>query len=249
MIPAGILLGLLALLLAWPARGDALLRLGARLLALLPPLALRWGRMVKGLGLSPELPARRLGESVGILVVGLLLALAWGPAFFLLGILAATFPLLSLERAWASRTRSVERDLPWILNFLRMGVQAGLDFEAALERSARIRPGALGAEVQELLSRIRVGVARRAALEEWGEASAVPSVRTLAGALVQADVLGSSLAPVLLAQAEAARTRQVQRAEALAQRAPVKLLFPLVLCIFPVTFLVLFGPIFLTVMP
>ena len=249
MIPAAVLLGFLAALLAWAALGDAQVRLGKRILERLPSLSTRWERMARGLGLPPEVPVRKAGASALILAATLPLGLAWGPAFLLLGLLAAALPPMSLERAWSSRSRRVERDLPWILDFLRMGVQAGMDFEASLERAARVRPGPLGAEIQELLSRIRVGVARRKALEEWGEASAVSSVRSLAGALVQADALGVSLSPVLLSQAEAARTRQMQRAEALAQKAPVKLLFPLALCILPVTFLVLFGPIFLTVMP
>lgn len=248
MIPAALLLLALAALLAWVGRGDATLRVGRRVLAALPSLSVRWGRIARGLGLPAEVPARRAGASALLLPL-CLLGLLGGPALFLLGILAAALPAASLERAWAARTRSVERDLPWLLDFLRMGVQAGLDFEASLERSARARPGPLGAEVQELLSRIRVGVARRHALEAWGEATGVPAVRSLAGALVQADALGTGLSPVLQAQAEAARSRRFQRAEAEAQRAPVKLLFPLVLCVFPVTFLVIFGPILLTVMP
>ena len=126
-------------------------------------------------------------------------------------------------------------------------MQAGHDFEQALDRAARSRPGPLASEIQVLLSSIRMGVPRRRALEDWGEKSGLPSIRSLAAALVQADTMGSSLAPVLRAQSDAARIRRLQRAETLAQQAPVRLLLPLVVCFFPLTFLILFGPIFLSI--
>lgn len=247
---SGAALGLGAAALAGAAFGSPgawLETLGSRLLALesMKPAADRWERLAHGLGWPAGTVARRAGLSVLLLAAGILLLLM-GPAGLLVAATSA-LPLLALEQAWARRAQGMEKDLPWILDFLTMGVQAGLDFEVALDRASRARPGPLASGIQSLISRIRMGLPRRQALAEWGERSRLPALGALAAALVQAEVMGSGLSPVLKAQAESLRLRRMQRAESQAQQAPVKMLFPLVLCIFPLTFLILFGPIFVSV--
>jgi len=211
-------------------------------------LSIRWKALSEGLGLPESHPASVLGISA---VLGLMMLLLLAPVSLPLALLsaplAAILPVLSLEKSWARRETLLERELPWMLDFLVLGVQAGHDFEQALDRAARARPGPLASEVQSLLSSVRMGVPRRRALETWGEKARLPSIRSLASALVQADTMGSSLAPVLRAQADAARIRRLQRAETRAQQAPVRMLMPLVICFFPLTFLILFGPIFLSI--
>lgn len=231
---------LLCLAVAFPARLAAL----GRALAALPFLAFpydRWTALAARLGLDPDDAARRLGLSAAILAA--LVGMAVLDARICLALPLASLPLLRLEQAWTARRETLERELPWTLDLVAVGVQAGLDFEVALDRASRTRQGRLAAAVQELLARVRMGVPRRQALLEWGEGSGVPAIRTLAGALVQADEVGSALGPALKAQSESVRTALLQRAEAEAQRAPVRMLFPLVLCFFPVTFLVIFGPL------
>lgn len=254
LIPAGTVLGAAALGLGWVAVrgavswGPLAAALGRSFLdrPLAQPLARRWERMARDLACSADEPSRRLGTSLALaaasLVAGVLAPVA-GAILLLLSVL----PLMALERDWARRNLEMERELPWTLDLLCLGVQAGMDFEVALDRSTRARSGPLAAEIQQVLSRIRMGVSRRQALMEWGERAALPPLQALTGALVQADATGGSLTPVLKAQAESVRVRQLQRSETQAQQAPVKMLFPLVFCIFPVTFLVLFGPIFLSV--
>jgi tight adherence protein C len=253
LIPAGTVLGAAALALGWVAVrglswGSLAAALGRAVLdrPLARPLALRWKGLALDLGRPSDDPSRRLGTSLA-LVAASLVAGALAPVAGALLLFLSVLPPLALERDWARRNLALERELPWTLDLLCLGVQAGLDFEVALDRSTRARSGPLAAEIQQVLSRIRMGVSRRQALMEWGERAALPPLQALTGALVQADATGGSLTPVLKAQAESVRVRQLQRSETQAQRAPVKMLFPLVFCIFPVTFLVLFGPIFLSV--
>ena len=242
-------LGAAAVLLAALAfRPGLLTELGESLLACLGPLAERWRRLSEGLGLSASHPASVLGRAIFFALLALFLLAPLSLAMALIAAaLVAALPILRLEKAWALRGLALERELPWMLDFLILGVQAGHDFEQALDRAAHCRPGPLASEIQALLSSVRMGVPRRRALEDWGDRSRLPAIRSLTSALVQADTMGSSLSPVLRAQADAARVRRLQRAETKAQQASVHMLLPLVLCFFPLTFLILFGPIFLSI--
>lgn len=240
---AGIALGAAAAALA---AGDRLEFAGAMALKAAGPAGRRWRGMADVLDLPPGAVERRAAASAAILAAAAAALAAGGvPALAAAFALAAVLPFLSLERGWSARGEALERELPWLLDFVTLGVQAGLDFEIALDRASRVRPGPLSAEVSRLLARIRMGVGRRTALLEWGGSAQIPSVRAMAGAMAQADALGTGVAQVLQAQAETARARRLHRAEAAAQRAPVKLLLPLVICFFPITFLVILGPILL----
>ena len=165
LIPAGTVLGAAALALGWTAvRGAApwrgwALALGRGVLdrpsAL--PLARRWTRMAGDLGRPADEPGMRLGISLA-LASAALVAGAWAPTLGALLLLLAVLPPLALERDWARWNLALERELPWTLDLLCLGVQAGQDFEVALDRPARARPGPLAAEIQQVLSRIRMGV-------------------------------------------------------------------------------------------
>src|SRR5690606_5159162 len=131
-----------------------------------------------------------------------------------------------------------------MLDLMTLCVEAGLSLHAALRQVADHAPqGPLRQSLCEALATVRAGVARDQALEQWSQACMVPAVRSLVLALGQADRLGMSLGPILRAQASQQRSDRFLRAEKLALEAPVKMLFPMVACIFPCTFLVIGFPV------
>lgn len=160
------------------------------------------------------------------------------------GFLASCLPDYSLRRQTALRLIRMQREVPFMLDLLTLCVEAGLSLHAALQQAAQhAPPGSLRQSLQDALAAIRTGVPRDQALEQWAEACMLPAVRSLVLALAQADQLGMSLSPVLRAQAGQQRSERFLRAEKLALEAPVKMLFPMVLCIFPCTFLVIAFPV------
>jgi tight adherence protein C len=177
-------------------------------------------------------------------LLGLLLgAGALIPLFFLGG---AFLPLLSLEEASRRRLKALRRALPDALDLLVGCVEAGLAFDQALGRVVRRLPASpLKQELEHSLSQMRLGQPRREALKALGQRVALDELRSLASSLIQADQLGTPLAPVLRQQASQMRALRSLEAQRLAAQAPVKMLLPLMLFILPVVFLVLFGPIFL----
>ncbi|MCC5847674.1 MAG: type II secretion system F family protein [Verrucomicrobia bacterium] len=145
-----------------------------------------------------------------------------------------------------SRHREIERALPFILDLLTLSVEAGLDFMTALRRLIeRRKVDALSEEFIRAVREMQVGRTRREALKDMADRSRQPDLASVVTALIQADELGVGIGTILRIQAEQMRQRRFQRAEKLANEAPVKLLFPLVCFIFPCVFLVLLGPIFL----
>ena len=167
------------------------------------------------------------------------------PPVALLGVLLLyMWPLLWLRAAVRRRQAAIVRALPFVLDLLTLSVEAGLDFMSALQRCTE-RP-AVDPLTEELLRVVRetqVGTPRREALRGLARRVALPDVKSLVGALVQADELGVSVGAILRVQADQIRQRRFERAEKLANEAPVKLLGPLILFIFPSVFLVLLGPI------
>jgi tight adherence protein C len=158
-------------------------------------------------------------------------------------------PGLWLRRALAERQRAVQRSLPFMLDLLTLSVEAGLDFMSAMQRIVeRRRLDALGEEFVRVLREIQLGKTRRVALRDMAERVDHPDVRTVVNSLVQADELGVGIAAILRIQADQMRQRRFERAEKLANEAPVKMLFPLVAFIFPAVFLVLLGPIILQIL-
>jgi tight adherence protein C len=166
--------------------------------------------------------------------------------YVILMLLLYLHPSAWLRGAIRQRHRAFERALPFVLDLLTLSVEAGLDFMTGLKRILDHRAmDPLGEELLRTLREVQVGKTRREALRMLGHRAQHPDLSAVVNALVQADELGVSLGAILRIQADQMRVRRFQRAEKLAQEAPVKLLFPLVAFIFPAVFIVLLGPVLL----
>ena len=158
-------------------------------------------------------------------------------------------PWLWLRRAVVQRHRSIQRAMPFVLDLLTLSVEAGLDFMNAVQRIVeRRKVDAVGEEFIRVLREIQLGKTRRNALKDMAERVDQSELRSVVNALVQADELGVGIATILRIQSDQMRQRRFERAEKLANEAPVKMLFPLVAFIFPSVFLVLLGPIVLQIL-
>ena len=167
------------------------------------------------------------------------------PLLILLGVLWFYFyPLLWLRSTLKRRHFAIMRALPFVLDLLTLSVEAGMDFMSALQRNCERRKiDPLNEELIRMTREIQVGTPRRVALANMAERVRQPDLKSVAHALVQADELGVSIGAILRIQSEQLRSRRFDRAEKLANEAPVKMLGPLMLCIFPAVFVVLLGPI------
>lgn len=153
-------------------------------------------------------------------------------------------PDLWLRQAVKRRHLSIQRSLPFVLDLLTLSVEAGMDFINALQRNCRPqRLDPLGEELLRMTREIQVGASRKDALRRMADRVRQPDLRSTALALIQADELGVSIGTMLRIQSEQMRSRRFDRAEKLAAEAPVKMLGPLMLCIFPAVFIILLGPV------
>jgi tight adherence protein C len=189
---------------------------------------------VKGLGLFVlgGLGALYGVQTIGLAVVGTAVA----------GTLGFFVPDILLYNAGTKRQAKIQRALPDALDMLTVCVEAGLGFDAALAQVARNTRGPLAAEFSRVLQEIQIGKSRAPALRAMAERTTVPELRTFVSAIIQAGELGITIANVLREQAKEMRLRRQQRAEEQAQKVPVKILFPLVFCLFPSLFVVIIGP-------
>jgi len=138
----------------------------------------------------------------------------------------------------------ITRALPYNLDLLTLSVEAGLDFTAALAKVVeRGRKGPLLDELALVLRQLKMGKTRAESLKMMVERVNLSALTTFVGALIQADKMGTPLGKVLRIQSAQLRVERSQRAEKLAGEAPVKMLGPLIFCIMPTVFLVLFGPV------
>jgi pilus assembly protein TadC len=154
------------------------------------------------------------------------------------------YPLLWLRRALTTRHNAIQRALPFVLDLLTLSVEAGMDFMSALQRNCERRKlDPLNEELIRMTREIQVGIPRRVALRNMAQRVNLPDLRSVAHALIQADELGVSIGAILRIQSDQMRSRRFDRAEKLANEAPVKMLGPLMLCIFPAVFIILLGPI------
>jgi tight adherence protein C len=160
----------------------------------------------------------------------------------LLAVLGFYLPNIVLQRRIGRRQKAIQRALPDTLDLLTICVEAGLGFDAAIQRVAEKRDDELSREFGRVLAEMRVGRARRDALRSMAERTDVPDVNTFISAIVQSEQLGVSISKVLLTQADQMRVRRRQRAEEAAHKAPIKMLFPMAFLIFPALFVVLLGP-------
>jgi tight adherence protein C len=175
------------------------------------------------------------GLGGGNIVVGVLLG-AVGMAF---GYILPEFWLGSRIR---KRQHTILLQIPDALDLLTISVRAGLGFDAALGKVVEKMKGPLTDEFQRALAEVRVGKARREALRDVIPRTEVAPLTNFIGAIIQAEQLGVSISKVLQVQSEQLRIERRQRAEEMAAKAPIKMLFPLVGCIFPALFIVILGP-------
>lgn len=180
-------------------------------------------------------------------LVGILLFLANpGPGVTVLGLFLTALlyfiPDLLIYNTGIKRQEAIKLEFPNTLDQMLISVEAGLGFEAAMDRAGSQGTGPLGQELMRTLQDIQVGRPRQESYEALAERCTVPDIRSFVLAVIQADKYGIGIANVLRAQAKQARVKRRQNAEEKAMKLPVKVLFPLLFCIFPVLFIVLLGP-------
>lgn len=162
----------------------------------------------------------------------------------LAGAVFAVLPTSRLKRRARDRQLDMLRAFPFLLDMTTLCVEAGLNLQGALLQATAHGPeGGLKHTLSRALSDMRAGVPRMVALKTFAARTGLPEVAQWVLAMEQADQLGMSLGPILRAQSEQRRNERFLRAEKLALEAPVKMLFPMVTCIFPCTFLVIGFPI------
>jgi tight adherence protein C len=179
---------------------------------------------------APLILAMGFAGPMAVVAIGLL----WGASFL--------YPNVLVNRKIDERQKDISRKLPDVLDLLVISVEAGLGFEQALDRTCTAVPGALSDEFRRMLHEIRIGSSRADALRAMSQRTNVPELRAFILAMLQADTFGVSISRLLRAQADEMRVRRRLRAQEQAQKAPVKMLFPLVFCIFPSIFVVILGP-------
>jgi len=159
-----------------------------------------------------------------------------------LGGIGFLIPWMWLKSAVRSRQRVIVRALPDALDLVTTCVEAGLGLDAALSRVAEQMKGPLALELAQTLSEISMGRLRREALSDLGARTDVQELISFVNSVIQAEQLGVSIAQVLKVQSDQMRTRRRQKAEQLAHEAAIKMIFPLVLFIFPAFMVVILGP-------
>ncbi|TFV80219.1 type II secretion system F family protein [Blastococcus sp. CT_GayMR20] len=157
-------------------------------------------------------------------------------------VVAYFLPELLLHSRGQERQEAIALELPDTLDQMTIAVEAGLGFESAMARAGANGKGPLAAELVRTLQDIAVGQPRREAYLALAERTGAPDLRRFIRAVVQADAYGVSIADVLRTQAGEMRLKRRQRAEEKAMQIPVKVIFPLILCILPTLFIVLLGP-------
>jgi tight adherence protein C len=165
------------------------------------------------------------------------IAVAFGPLAFL-------YPDLRLREVTKRRQLRFEKEFPFLLDVLVLGMKAGLNFIAALEQAVgSLREGPVKQEFSRYLRESRAGLSRRAALDRLAARVMLPAVTNFVAAVSQAEQTGGSLGDVLADQARQRRQERFLRAEKLANQAPVKMLLPLIALLFPTTFIIIGFPI------
>ncbi len=216
------------------------------------------GTRLSAAGLSQKVsPASFLAIKGAGLIGGAFLALSIG-AFASLTIALIAVPLLAaagfripdyiLSSRIRGRREAVRADLPDALDLLAVSVEAGLGFDGAVTKLTEHMSGPLVDEFARLLSEVRIGEARQTALKNMAARVDAPELSAFVRAVVQADQLGISLGRILRVQAADSRVRRQTAAEEQAMKAPIKMMFPTVLFIFPAMFIVLLGPAVLNIM-
>lgn len=199
-------------------------------------------------GLSAdEFWAARIIALVFFMLAGMYFDFDLGSTPFITTVLAFLgffYPNIWLTGYIAKRRRKVFRELPDLLDLLRLAVEAGLDFGSALKVVVeRSRSGPLLEELDKVERDMALGRTRQQALRDFAERVAMSEINSFVLALIQADQLGASIGTVLKVQSDMARKRRWQLAETMVNKLPMKLLGPLVVFIFPASFIILFTPL------
>jgi tight adherence protein C len=185
------------------------------------------------------------GLFAGLAIVALASMGGGAQGFLGLLVMAAigfSLPLFWLRRTVQSRQRLIVKNLPDAMDLITTCVEAGLGLDAALAKVSEQMKGPLAKEISQMLREVSMGRLRREALSDLGQRTGVEELISFVNAVIQAEQLGVSIGHVLKVQSDQMRTHRRQRAERLAHEAPVKMMFPLVLCIFPAFMLVILGP-------
>jgi len=177
-----------------------------------------------GIGIVAGIPIKNLG--IGTLVI------------FIIGFLG---PRIYLQRLVEFRKYMIQKSLPDVLDLLCVSVEAGLGFDIALAKLISKFKGPIAEELRVVLQEMQMGRTRKEALKAMADKMDVPDLSSFISAVVQADQLGVSVSKILKVQSAQVRLKKRQRAEQLAMQAPVKMLFPMVGCIFPTIMVVLLG--------
>jgi tight adherence protein C len=179
------------------------------------------------------------GYYVGVIRGPYLLGVFWVPFMGYAGYLV---PGHWLDGRATKRQEAIRRDLADMIDLLTISVEAGLSFDAALLHARRGMAGPLADEIGRLLHEMQLGAPRIEAMRRLSDRTAVDELKSFVLAMVQADVFGVSVANVLRGQSLELRTKRRQRAEEKAMKTPVKLLFPMIICILPALLVVIVGP-------
>jgi tight adherence protein C len=159
-----------------------------------------------------------------------------------IGLMGYMIPGVWLNRKIKDRKQEIQRALPDAIDLLTISVEAGLGFDPALHRVAEKWDNELTREFRRMLNEIRMGMSRRQAMREMANRVNVDDLNVFIASIIQADQLGVSITQVLRVQSKQMRLRRRQRAEAMAHKAPIKMLFPMILLIFPAMYVVILGP-------
>lgn len=197
----------------------------------LTPLQFFGGKLVSALG----------GALIGAVLAGdnaLMAGLSIG------GLFGFFYPNIWLSDHTKKRNLAILKALPFFLDIVTLSIESGLNLTGALQKAVdKCKPGPLMTEINRVLRDVRAGKPRVEALRDMADRLDHPPISSLVSALIQGELMGSSLGPILRAQSDQRRTERFQRAEKLAMEAPVKMLGPLIMFIFPCTFVVLGFPI------
>lgn len=186
--------------------------------------------VVGGLGLMlfVSLPSEMIMQKIGAIAV--LLMLGW------------MFPRMWLKGKMKARQKAVLKGLPDAMDLVTTCVEAGLGLDAALARVAEKTEGPFAIELQRMMRDVGMGKLRREGMQELADRIGVEELTSFVTSLIQAEQLGVGVAQVLRVQSDQLRTRRRQKAERTAHEAPIKMIFPLVLFIFPSFLIVILGP-------
>lgn len=238
-----------------PDAGSSLTTLAGRLTT--PKAAARLDRLLSRAGRPPAWPLERLQAAKVLLAGGaavlslVLVSAAPGPLTIVLGVVVTVVvyfvPELLLYSRGQERSTAIGLELADTLDQMTIAVEAGLGFDSAMARAGKNGTGPLAQELVRTLQDMQMGLSRKQAYAAFAARTDVVDLRRFVRAVVQADSYGIAIADVLRTQAAEMRMKRRQRAEEKAMQIPVKVIFPLMLCILPVLFIVLLGPAVISV--